>query len=87
MIKRYIGNCIRFDLNEIYRLIQLYWRETGKIPNYLVMSEKTNELIKDEYNKIFSEVFKRLNDSEFYEYCSVRIAVCNKLEIGEIECI
>ena len=48
---------MEIKLNDVYRLIRAYWRETGKIPNYLVMCKETVELIENEYNKTFKQIF------------------------------
>lgn len=74
----YKSDCCTINTNEIDELILLYRRETGKSPNYLMVSNDTYRLINRNACLVVGKVTG---------YHGINIAICDNLKFGEVEAI
>jgi len=78
----FASNCMKFSGDEVYDSIQYYRRcNNNNSPNYIVMSDNTYEFIKTDLGYIGNL------ENHCAEIFGVRIARCNALIFGEIECV
>lgn len=94
MKTKYNTNCFILQIEEISKLIQTYQTNNAEMPNYLIMSEDTQELLKADYERFFvieqQQVVKGwiTNNKYTYSQCyGINIAICNKLKLGEVEVV
>ena len=79
-------NCVVFDEDKIRKMIYLYGDENNK---YLIMNEQTYNKLKAENSYTFdgqTKYWARIVPG-YNEYMGLPIAICNKLELGEVEIV
>ena len=81
------ANIVAIDKKQLSRAVYEYHKQEARNPLYIVMSEETKKalivsltpqlIVLDEINEF----------NEYAEYMGNPIAICNKLEFGEVEII
>ena len=87
-------NCLKLQIEEISKLIRTYQANNAETPNYLIMSEDTQELLKADYERfLVTEQQQAIkgwiaNNKKISSQCyGIDIAICNKLKLGEVEVV
>jgi hypothetical protein len=80
-----IKNCIGININEINRGIDFFRAEhDGKYPSYLVMNHATYNMMK--YMIDHTIDFNNLtNNTSYSSWHGVPLAICERLDLGEVE--
>lgn len=87
-------NCMSFEIEEISKLIVAYQTNKAETPNYLIMSEDTQELLKADCERFLTAkqklavkgwmIDRKCTSSQCY---GIDVAICNKLKLGEVEVV